>query len=92
MQCNTLKHVFVPGSHDNHWKLRAPIGAFDIQQTDVDWQFCTVPQAGQGGRRSMWPRGKVLGGCSNLNFMIAVRGAPAEYDEWESKWKCTGWD
>lgn len=48
-----------------------------------DWQFETVPQAGLGGRRVSWPRGKCLGGTSLLNFMTWNRASKEDYDAWE---------
>ena len=30
----------------------------------------------------MFPRGKLLGGSSNLNFMIYMRGCPHDFDNW----------
>lgn len=58
-----------------------------------DWCHETAPQPGLGGRTLSWPRGKVLGGTSALNFMTWVRASRQDYDAWESLgnpgW---GWD
>lgn len=37
-----------------------------------------------------FPRGKVMGGSSVLNYMIYTRGHPNDYDNW-AKNGCTGW-
>ncbi|RGP70897.1 alcohol oxidase [Fusarium sporotrichioides] len=58
-----------------------------------DWQLETTPQKGLGGRVLPWPRGKVLGGTSALNFMAWNRASRDDYDAWEALgnegW---GWD
>ena len=58
-----------------------------------DWKFETVPQSNLNGRKLPWPRGKVLGGTSALNFMMWNRGNREDYDAWEELgnegW---GWD
>lgn len=51
--------------------------------TEYDWQFETTPQAGLNGRKLPWPRGKVLGGTSALNFMTWNRGCREDYDAWQ---------
>ena len=55
-----------------------PQGIFMIQQTPIDWQYSTVPQKrscfGLKDRRMNFPRGKVLGGSSTLNYMLYIRG------------------
>lgn len=55
-----------------------PQTAFMLQETPLDWQYKTVPQKysclGLKGRQSKWPRGKVLGGTSAINYMMYVRG------------------
>lgn len=58
-----------------------------------DWLCSTVPQKGLGGRSLPWPRGKVLGGTSALNYMAWNRASKEDYDAWEALgnpgW---GWD
>jgi len=50
---------------------------------DMDWHYMTEPQKGNStGARSIWPRGKMLGGSSSMNAMMWVRGFAADYDEW----------
>lgn len=48
--------------------------------TGLDWQFETTSQPGLGGRTLPWPRGKVLGGTSALNFMTWNRASRQDYD------------
>ncbi|KAG0411284.1 hypothetical protein HPB47_011581 [Ixodes persulcatus] len=38
-----------------------------------------------------WPRGKVLGGCSVLNFMMFVRGNKRDFDSWAYDYGAHGW-
>jgi choline dehydrogenase-like flavoprotein len=51
--------------------------------TQYDWQFETIPQSGLANRSLPWPRGKVLGGTSALNFMTWNRASRQDYDAWE---------
>lgn len=56
-----------------------------------DWAFETAPQPGLAGRTLPWPRGKVLGGTSALNFMTWVRASRDDYDAWAALGN-PGWD
>ena len=56
-----------------------------LQNTPIDWQFRTEVQEHASlatGGVSSWPRGKVLGGSSILNYMLYVRGNRRDYDGW----------
>lgn len=66
-----------------------------LERTPYDWQFQTEPSndycIGMNDRRCRWPRGKVLGGSSVLNFMMYIRGNKGDYDGW-AKLGNPGWD
>ncbi|GAA6011247.1 hypothetical protein JCM11491_006773 [Sporobolomyces phaffii] len=53
-------------------------------ESDIDWAFYTQPQENAKGRRVYWPRGKILGGSSALNFMAWTRGHKSDYDSWDA--------
>jgi len=75
------------GGSDDVLNINVPAAALKLQRKpDTDWCFITQPQTHAMGnmvdRRCCWPRGKVLGGSSSLNYMLFVRGAPADFDSW----------
>ncbi|XP_037785337.1 glucose dehydrogenase [FAD, quinone]-like [Penaeus monodon] len=59
-----------------------------LQLSKMDWQYKTEPQdsacLAMAGKRCNWPRGKVMGGSSVLNYMLYVRGNRRDYDHWEA--------
>ncbi|XP_076625130.1 glucose dehydrogenase [FAD, quinone] [Colletes latitarsis] len=64
-----------------------PILASFMQPVDeINWKYETEPSdtycTGMKEHRCRWPRGKVMGGSSVLNYMIATRGNPVDYDRW----------
>jgi choline dehydrogenase-like flavoprotein len=63
-----------------------PVAAATLQMTPIDWAYQTEPQEascfGLINRRSRWPRGRVLGGSSVLNYMLYIRGNSRDYDSW----------
>ncbi|XP_054166150.1 glucose dehydrogenase [FAD, quinone]-like [Oppia nitens] len=71
-----------------------PIAYQSLQQTPMDWSYRTEPQEaacfGHKEKRSLWPRGRVLGGSSVLNANIYTRGNKRDYDQW-AKSGAHGW-
>lgn len=51
--------------------------------TQYDWNYTTVAHPSNGVPSSGWPRGKVLGGSSALNFLVWDRCSTHELDAWE---------
>lgn len=79
------------GGRDNYHWIHIPIGyLYCIGNPRTDWGFQTAPEAGLDGRRLIYPRGRVLGGCSSINGMLYLRGQKADYDHWRQL-GCTGW-
>lgn len=78
------------GSDAYHW-VHIPVGyLYCINNPRTDWLYRTAPEPGLNGRALLYPRGKVLGGCSSINGMIYMRGQSADYDHWRQL-GCTGW-
>jgi choline dehydrogenase len=71
------------GGRDNWIWFHIPVGyLFAIGNPRADWMFRTEPEPGLNGRSLAYPRGKVIGGSSAINAMIAMRGQAADYDHW----------
>ncbi len=72
------------GADDSPW-FRVPVGyRYTIGNPRYDWCFDGAPEPGLGGRVIRHPRGKVLGGSTAINGMVAIRGQAADYDDWQS--------
>ncbi|CAN7939647.1 unnamed protein product [Ixodes hexagonus] len=77
-----------------------PLIAATLQGSALDWSYRTVTQEAacfdtaykehSFVQKSRWPRGKVLGGSSVLNYMLYVRGSPRDYDSWAEQ-GALGW-
>src|SRR5881392_1714989 len=59
-----------------------PAAFSKLFRSDVDWNYDTEPEEHLAGRPIYWPRGKMLGGSSSLNAMMAIPGHTADYDGW----------
>ncbi|KAK4014877.1 hypothetical protein OUZ56_027387 [Daphnia magna] len=74
---------------DESFLGQVPAMAADLQLTERDWQYQTETMDGQAclgleNKRCLWPRGKMMGGTSSLNYMLYVRGNRRDYDHWAS--------
>ena len=79
------------GSRDTYHWIHIPVGyLYCIGNPRTDWLYRTRKEPGLGGRSLLYPRGKVLGGCSSINGMLYLRGQAADYDGWRQQ-GLTGW-
>lgn len=75
--------VLEAGGSDRRFWIKVPIGyGRTFYDERVNWKFETEPDTGIGGRRSYWPRGRVLGGSSSINALVYCRGLPTDFDDW----------
>ena len=82
------------GGRDSYHWVHIPVGyLYCIGNPRTDWGFRTAEEKGLNGRSLLYPRGRILGGCSSINGMIYMRGQAADYDHWRQLglpgW---GWD
>ncbi|PPQ66925.1 hypothetical protein CVT26_010014 [Gymnopilus dilepis] len=50
--------------------------------TPFDWNYSVTPQAALNGRSFAFPRGRMLGGSSSVNYLIHQYGAAADWDRY----------
>ncbi|MFZ2097436.1 MAG: GMC family oxidoreductase N-terminal domain-containing protein [Anaerolineales bacterium] len=55
---------------------------FTLLGSQIDWGYSTVPQPGLNNRQIYEPRGKIIGGTSQLYLMMHIRGHPEDYNNW----------
>jgi choline dehydrogenase len=82
------------GGSDRRWDVRIPLAVSRLWPNPaLTWGFLSEPEPELGGRQLPVARGRMLGGTSSLNGMMAIRGHRADYDGWRdmglSDW---GWD
>ncbi|MFL5923244.1 MAG: GMC family oxidoreductase N-terminal domain-containing protein, partial [Gaiellaceae bacterium] len=76
------------GGKDSKREIAVPAAFSKLFRSEIDWSYDTEPEPALAGRPIYWPRGKVLGGSSSLNAMMAIPGHRSDYDTWDG-W---GWD
>lgn len=86
--------LLIEAGGDETFLSDVPLLAGFNQVTSLNWGYRTepVPGACLGFKYGVcnWPRGRVLGGTSVINFLIYTRGNKIDYDRWEALGN-TGW-
>jgi len=79
------------GGHDKSPRIQIPAGTITLYKSKkYSWNYFSAPQKALNNRRLHTPRGRALGGSSSMNSMIYIRGAAADYDNWQAA-GCPGW-
>ena len=81
------------GGWDTDPWIKIPLGWGKILQNRLhDWMYFAEPESNVDGRRVECARGKVVGGSSSTNAMAYVRGNPADFKRWASRYGLPEWD
>jgi choline dehydrogenase len=79
------------GGSDAHLLLRMPLGFLEaFRNPRFGWGYWSEPEPNLQGRKLPVPRGRMLGGTSNLNGMFYMRGHHLDFDTWRDL-GCEGW-
>lgn len=71
------------GKSDKSLLIRMPAGVRLLYNgAAYNWKFSTTAQPELEARKIYIPRGKVIGGSSSINSMIAIKGARSDYEKW----------
>jgi len=74
------------GGTDQQLWVRIPLGIGKLINDPTNlWTAMVGPEPGLGGRSLPWTSGRIIGGGSSVNGMLAVRGDPVRYDEWSTR-------
>ena len=88
-QCRVL--LIEAGGKGEDFLLRMPVGyGKTAGEFGHSWHYHSAPEPSIEGRRMLLPRGRGLGGSSNINGLVYVRGQQADYDQW-SQLGAQGW-
>ena len=90
---NPSKQILVieAGGDDRNIIIQMPAAlAIAARHPKFDWAFMGEPEPFCNDRRILQHRGKVLGGSSSINGLVANRGNPKDYDAW-AKYDLPSW-
>ena len=87
-QISNWNVLLIEAGRQENYVMDIPMLATLLQFSEVNWKYKTEPSEhvclGMENRQCSYPRGKVVGGSSSINYMIATRGNRRSYDHWES--------
>lgn len=79
------------GGTDDHPYIQMPLGFLRAMiMPRFNWNYWTEAEPHLNGRRMPMPRGRLMGGSGSINGMFAMRGHPADYDQW-AQMGARGW-
>lgn len=89
------KVLLIEAGRNENFVMDIPMMVHYLQALQVNWGYKTARSEkyclGMNNNQCNWPRGKVMGGSSVLNYMVYTRGNAKDYDNWAALGN-TGWD
>lgn len=87
--------LLIEAGRNENLLMDVPMMVHFLQAYDVNWGYKTERSEkfclGMWNNQCNWPRGKVMGGSSVLNYMVYTRGNWKDYDNWAALGN-VGWD
>ncbi|KMQ87160.1 glucose dehydrogenase [Lasius niger] len=82
-----VKVLLIEAGYNENLFMDIPLFPHFLQiSNDINWKYRTKPSnrycLGMDDNSCNWPKGRVMGGSSVLNYMIATRGGAEDYDRW----------
>ncbi|KRT86271.1 FAD dependent oxidoreductase, partial [Oryctes borbonicus] len=88
------KVLLIEAGTQENYLMDIPMLANYLQFTENNWKYMTQPSGnfclGMDNNQCHFPRGKVVGGSSVLNYMLYSRGHHKDFDKWAEMGN-TGW-
>lgn len=83
--------VLEAGRWDRSPWIHVPIGFYrTYAHPKLNWRYEAAFDGAPDARRVLWPRGRVVGGCSSINGLVYIRGQREDYDDWAAA-GAAGW-
>lgn len=89
------KILLIEAGDNENLLMDIPMAVHYLQSYKINWGYKTERSEnyclGMNNNQCNWPRGKVMGGSSVLNYMVYTRGNKKDYDGWAALGN-EGWD